>query len=72
MMFRTIFFFLLGVGLWGQTPPYDVFPDADPPYYRLRYEANPDPGKLQFPVKYTVWIPEGVERLEGLVVHQHG
>ena len=71
-MFRTIFFFLLGVGLWGQTPPYDVFPDADPPYYRLRYEANPDPGKLQFPVKYTVWIPEGVERLEGLVVHQHG
>lgn len=58
-MFRTIFFFLLGEGLWGQTPPYDVFPDAGPPYYRLRYEANPDPGKLQFPVNTQFGFPKG-------------
>ena len=26
----------------GQQPPYDVFPPADPPYYRVRYEASKD------------------------------
>ncbi|MEM1442551.1 MAG: hypothetical protein AAGF67_09425, partial [Verrucomicrobiota bacterium] len=29
-------------------------------------------GELRFPVKYTVWIPEGVKTLRGIVVHQHG
>jgi pimeloyl-ACP methyl ester carboxylesterase len=49
-----------------------VFPDAEPPYYRVRYEASEKQGELIFPVKYTVWIPEGVETLRGLIVHQHG
>ena len=26
--------------LFAQRPPYDVFPPADPPYYRVRYEAG--------------------------------
>ncbi len=56
----------------GQQPPYDVFPEANPPYYRVRYEASDKPGELIFPVKYTVWIPPGVETLRGMVVHQHG
>lgn len=55
-----------------QAPPYDVYPDAEPPYYRVRYEASDKPGELIFPVKYTVWIPPGVETLRGVVVHQHG
>ena len=58
--------------LWAQNPPYDVFPDAEPPYYRVRYEASNKPGELIFPVKYTVWIPHGVETLRGVIVHQHG
>ena len=58
--------------LWAQNPPYDVFPDAEPPYYRVRYEASKKPGELIFPVKYTVWIPHGVETLRGVIVHQHG
>lgn len=57
---------------FAQQPPYDVFPDAEPPYYRVRYEASDQPGELSFPVKYTVWIPAGVETLRGVVVHQHG
>ena len=56
----------------AQEPPYDVFPEAEPPYYRVRYEASERPGELIFPVKYTVWIPEDVETLRGVIVHQHG
>lgn len=62
----------LPVTLFAQNAPYDVFPDAEPPYYRVRYEASTEPGELIFPVNYTVWIPRGVKTLRGVVVHQHG
>ena len=58
--------------LSAQQPPYDVFPDAAPPYYRVRYEPSTQPGELIFGVNYTIWIPPGVETLRGVVVHQHG
>lgn len=56
----------------AQQAPYDVFPPAEPPYYRVRYEASAEAGKLIFPVNYTIWIPKGVKSLRGVVVHQHG
>ncbi len=56
----------------AQQPPYDVFPAADPPYYRVRYEASTESGKLPYAVNYTVWVPQGVKRLRGVIVHQHG
>ena len=56
----------------GQQSPYDIFPEAKPPYYRVRYEASTRPGKLIFPVNYTIWIPPTVKTLRGVVVHQHG
>jgi len=74
-MIRTALFLFLAVGMlpvFSQKPPYDVFPEAEAPYYRVRYEATPEPGKLMFAVQYTVWIPPEVERLRGIVVHQHG
>ena len=60
--------------LSAQQPPYDVFPPADAPYFRVRYEAaaTPKPGELIFAVNYTVWIPPGVKTLRGVIVHQHG
>lgn len=58
--------------LFAQKPPYDVFPEADPPYYRVRYEASTESGELPYAVNYTVWIPRGVKTLRGVVVHQHG
>jgi hypothetical protein len=58
--------------LFAQRPPYDVFPAADPPYYRVRYEASTKPGELAYPVNYTIWIPKGVMSLRGVIVHQHG
>jgi hypothetical protein len=57
---------------FAQSPPFDVFPEAIPPYYRVRYEASSEPGQLVFPVSYTIWIPPGVKTLKGVVVHQHG
>ena len=72
-MNRFAVLFLAGAGaLFGQQPPYDVFPSAEPPYYRVRYEASSKPGELIYPVNYTVWIPPGVKVLRGVVVHQHG
>ena len=56
----------------AQQAPYDVFPDADPPYHRVRYPASTEAGSLVFPVNYTVWIPPQVQRLRGVIVHQHG
>ena len=62
----------LATELSAQQPPYDVFPPADPPYYRVRYEASTQPGELVYPVNYTIWIPQHVKRLRGVIVHQHG
>ncbi len=59
------------VGL-AQNPPYDVFPVAEPPYYRIRYEGSSKPGELVYPVSYTVWVPQGAKTLRGVIVHQHG
>lgn len=63
---------VMSASVASQSPPYDVFPDAKPPYYRVRYEASSEPGGLQYAVNYTVWIPEGVSELRGVIVHQHG
>lgn len=60
------------LALFAQQPPYDVFPPAEPPYYRVRYEASDRPGELIYPVKFTLWAPPGVKTLRGVVVHQHG
>lgn len=59
-------------GSIAQNPPYDVYPEANPPYYRVRYEASTKPGELIFAVNYTIWIPDNVRTLRGVVVHQHG
>ena len=56
----------------AQQPPYDVFPSADPPYYRVRYEGSQEAGQLPYAVNYTIWIPPQVKTLRGVIVHQHG
>jgi pimeloyl-ACP methyl ester carboxylesterase len=63
---------VLATSLVAQQPPYDVFPPADPPYYRVRYEASTEPGELVYAVNYTIWIPPGINLLRGVIVHQHG
>ncbi len=58
--------------LHAQQAPYDLFPPADPPYYRVRYEPSEKPGELIYGVNYTVWIPRDLKTLRGVIVHQHG
>ncbi|MEZ6111166.1 MAG: hypothetical protein R3C99_09155 [Pirellulaceae bacterium] len=58
--------------LSAQHPPYDVFPQANPPYYRVRYEASTVEGELPYGVNYTIWIPPNAKTLRGVIVHQHG
>lgn len=73
--FRCLWLVLLIVApprLYAQQPPYDGFPVAEPPYYRVRYEASSAPGELPYAVNYTIWIPSNVESLRGVIVHQHG
>ncbi|MEO8497172.1 MAG: fibronectin type III domain-containing protein [Planctomycetota bacterium] len=70
--FLAAAFISLPAAVFAQQPPYDVFPLADPPYYRVRYEASTEPGELVYPVNYTVWVPSGVKTLRGVIVHQHG
>lgn len=67
-----LLFGLPNAPLLAQQAPYDVFPSADPPYYRVRYEASKKPGELVYGVNYTIWVPRGVKTLRGVIVHQHG
>jgi len=41
-------------------------------YVKADYPASIAPGELQVAVTYTIWIPDGVPRLRGIIVHQHG
>ena len=41
-------------------------------YYSVEYGPSVEAGKLQVGVTHTVWIPDGVKTLRGIIVHQHG
>src|SRR5436309_1188101 len=41
-------------------------------YLDVHYHPSTQPGELQLGVTYTLWIPDGVVRIRGLIVHQHG
>ncbi len=40
--------------------------------YQVHYPATAGTDALQLSVDYMLWIPEGVEKLRGVIVHQHG
>jgi hypothetical protein len=41
-------------------------------YVEVSYSPSTREGELQFGVTYTLWIPDGVAKLRGIIVHQHG
>ena len=41
-------------------------------YLKIDYPASTTEGELPTAVTYTLWIPDGVKTLRGLIVHQHG
>lgn len=70
----AVVFLTLTAALTAPVTPYENPLPADPPYYRVRYEAPPETqaGLLPYAVSYTLWLPPGVKTLRGLIVHQHG
>ena len=36
------------------------------------YTGSDRAGELKFPVEHRIWLPPGVKRLRGIIVHQHG
>src|SRR5260370_1559316 len=41
-------------------------------YVEVEYPASAAQGELQVGVTYILWIRDGVTRLRGVIVHQHG
>ena len=41
-------------------------------YYQVEYPPSSVQGELAIAVTYTIWIPDGVKHLRGVIVHQHG
>jgi len=40
--------------------------------YQIHYPAIAQEGELKLSVDYYLWIPKGVKKLRGIIVHQHG
>jgi len=40
--------------------------------FQVSYPATAMPGELRLSVTYYLWIPTGVQKLRGIIVHQHG
>ncbi len=41
-------------------------------YFTVTYPPSDKEGELRLGVTYTIWIPDGVSRIRGIIVHQHG
>jgi acetyl esterase/lipase len=41
-------------------------------FYQVSYPPSTVEGQLPYGVTYTLWLPENVQRVRGVIVHQHG
>jgi hypothetical protein len=41
-------------------------------YLEISYSPSTREGELQLGVTYTLWVPDGVAKIRGVIVHQHG
>lgn len=41
-------------------------------YLEVSYPPSEKEGELRYGVTYTLWLPEGVDKIRGVIVHQHG
>jgi pimeloyl-ACP methyl ester carboxylesterase len=55
-------------GAWGPFTPSSSFGR----YLELAYPASPGPGGLQIAVIYRMWLPEKIQKVRAVIVHQHG
>ena len=62
-MLAAYLFAFMPIVVLAQQPPYDIFPAAEPSYYRVRHKASTTAGALIYPGNYKIWIPERVKTL---------
>lgn len=55
-----------------QRPQASKRPSTGGEIHQVHYLGSLQPGQLRISVDYYLWIPEGVQRLRGVIVHQHG
>src|SRR3954452_10444392 len=65
-MKRSCAWSMLTVLLIGSTSP------GSGRVVEVEYPPSETPGELVYGVTYRAWIPDGVTRLRGVIVHQHG
>jgi hypothetical protein len=41
-------------------------------YFKIEYPPSANPNELQLGVTYTLWIPDNVQSIRAVIVHQHG
>jgi acetyl esterase/lipase len=58
--------------LTGQTTHEAATVRSPGHYVIVDYPASTAEGELQIAVTFTLWIPDGVKTLRGIIVHQHG
>lgn len=46
--------------------------DAAGHYFEASYPSSTQAGELTLGVTYTLWLPDGVGKIRGIIVHQHG
>jgi hypothetical protein len=68
MRLPTIILALIAVSVLG----VDGTVRAGGQYVSVDYPASTVVGELQIAVTYTIWIPDGVKTIRGVIVHQHG
>jgi hypothetical protein len=61
----------------GVSPAHDGWGPFTPScragrYLQLEYPPSKTAGELQLGVKYTLWIPDGIQTVRAVIVHQHG
>jgi hypothetical protein len=62
LLYAALFFVAVTAGRAG----------ADGRIFEVSYPPSSKPGELQLGVTYRLWLPEGVARIRGVIVHQHG
>lgn len=67
-LFLLLTLFAIASGCHGAAPTNEPQKNI----YEVVYQPSQDPKELQLGVIYRVWIPPGVRRVRGIIVHQHG
>ncbi len=72
----STFFLTMVISLSGLDGMTQVVSIASSPsagrYFQVEYPPSAAAGELQIGVTYTLWIPDGVKTIRGVIVHQHG